>query len=258
VSAEQVEGVRVGDARALDVDFTEREIAQLVLDLRHQLTVMTLCVDAIRDGMADCPADRLSELQRSAELALRLIDALLIDGPPQALGRTLADLNEVVRRTAATLSHDEDHAIRVRLDLWPEPLGILAEPGALERVLLNLLLNACDAMPDGGVVTIKTAIAHAGPAAIQDIRSGPYARMTVTHTGGGMTAEVEDRLFNAFVTTVPNGTGLGLRSVALTIQQLQGRMSVASEPGRGTSVTVMLPLATRTVPRNVSASGCPL
>jgi hypothetical protein len=84
VSAEQVEGVRVGDARALDVDFTEREIAQLVLDLRHQLTVMTLCVDAIRDGMADCPADRLSELQRSAELALRLIDALLIDGPPRS------------------------------------------------------------------------------------------------------------------------------------------------------------------------------
>jgi two-component system, cell cycle sensor histidine kinase and response regulator CckA len=245
VSAEQVADVRVGDARGVDVDLTDREIVQLVLDLRNHLTVMTLYVNAIRDGMAHCPADRLSELRRSAELAVRLIDALLIEGrQPQALARTFADLNEAVRRTAATLSHDEDNAIGVRLDLWPEPLEILAEPRALERVLLNLLLNAYDAMSNGGVVTIKTAIAHAGPAAIEEMRPGRYARMIVTDTGRGMTAEVKDRVFHGFFTTKPNGTGLGLRSVALTIRQLQGRISVESEPGRGTSVTVMLPLAT--------------
>jgi two-component system cell cycle sensor histidine kinase/response regulator CckA len=245
VSAEQVADVRVGDARAVDVDLTDGEIVQLVLDLRNHLTVMTLYVDAIRDGLAHCPADRLSELQRSAELAVRLIDALL------------ADLNEAVRRTAATLSHDEDNPIGVRLDLWPEPLEILAEPRALERVLLNLLLNAYDAMPSGGVVTIKTAIAHAGPAAIEEMRPGPYARMIITDTGRGMTAEVKDRIFHGFFTTKPNGTGLGLRSVALTIRQLQGRISVESEPGRGTSVTVLLPLAAGDV-LNVSAPGCPL
>jgi two-component system cell cycle sensor histidine kinase/response regulator CckA len=258
VSAEQVADVRVGDARAVDVDLTDGEIVQLVLDLRNHLTVMTLYVDAIRDGLAHCPADRLSELQRSAELAVRLIDALLVDGrQPQALARTLADLNEAVRRTAATLSHDEDNPIGVRLDLWPEPLEILAEPRALERVLLNLLLNAYDAMPNGGVVTIKTAIAHAGPAAIEEMRPGPYARMIVTDTGCGMTAAVKDRIFHGFFTTKPNGTGLGLRSVALTIRQLQGRISVESEPGRGTSVTVLLPLAAGDV-LNVSAPGCPL
>jgi two-component system, cell cycle sensor histidine kinase and response regulator CckA len=259
VSAEQVADVRVGDAQGVDVDLTDGEIVQLAVDLRNHLTVMTLYVDAIRDGLAHCPADRLSELQRSAELAVRLIDALLVDGrQPQAFARTLADLNEAVRRTAATLSHDEDNPIGVRLDLWPEPLEILAEPRALERVLLNLLLNAYDAMPGGGVVTIKTAIAHAGPAAIEDMRHGPYARMIVTDTGHGMTAEVKDRIFHGFFTTKPNGTGLGLRSVALTIRQLQGRISVESEPGRGTSVTVMLPLATGTFPLNVSGSGGPL
>jgi hypothetical protein len=71
VSAEQVADVRVGDARGVDVDLTDGEIVQLVLDLRNHLTVMTLYVDAIRDGLAHCPADRLSELQRSAELAVR-------------------------------------------------------------------------------------------------------------------------------------------------------------------------------------------
>jgi two-component system cell cycle sensor histidine kinase/response regulator CckA len=226
VSAEQVADVRVGDARAVDVDLTDGEIVQLVLDLRNHLTVMTLYVDAIRDGLAHCPADRLSELQRSAELAVRLIDALLVDGrQPQALARTLADLNEAVRRTAATLSHDEDNPIGVR--------------------------------PSGGVVTIKTAIAHAGPAAIEEMRPGPYARMIVTDTGCGMTAAVKDRIFHGFFTTKPNGTGLGLRSVALTIRQLQGRISVESEPWRGTSVTVLLPLAAGDV-LNVSAPGCPL
>jgi two-component system, cell cycle sensor histidine kinase and response regulator CckA len=233
------------------------EIVQLLRDLGDQLTVMTLHVDAIRDGVAHGP-DRLSELQRSAERAVLLIDALLIDQRPQASARTFADLNEVVRRTAATLSHVEDNAIRLRLDRWPEPLGVLAEPGALERVLLNLLLNAYDAMPSGGVLTIETAIAHAGPAAIQDMRPGSYARVRITDTGCGMTAEVKDRLFHPFFTTKPNGTGLGLNAVALTIRQLQGRISVDSEPGRGTSVTVTLPLATEMFPLNVSASGCPL
>jgi two-component system, cell cycle sensor histidine kinase and response regulator CckA len=258
VSAEQVADVRVGDARGVDVDLTDGEIVQLVLDLRNHLTVMTLYVDAIRDGLAHCPADRLSELQRSAELAVRRsTHCSSTDGSRRPWQRTLADLNEAVRRTAATLSHDEDNPIGVRLDLWPEPLEILAEPRALERVLLNLLLNAYDAMPGGGVVTIKTAIAHAGPAAIEEMRPGPYARMIVTDTGHGMTAEVKDRIFHGFFTTKPNGTGLGLRSVALAIRQLQGRISVESEPGRGTSVTVLLPLAAGDV-LNVSAPGCPL
>ena len=258
VSAEQVEGVRVGDGRAPDVDLTDMEIVQLLCDLRNQLTVMTLSVDAIRDGVAHGPADRLSGLQRSAERAVLLIEALLIDERPQTSARTFADLNEVVRRTAATLSHVDDNAIGLRLDRWPEPLRVLAGPGALERVLLNLLLNAYDAMPNGGVLTIETAIAHAGPAAIEKMRPGPYARVRITDTGCGMTAEVKDRLFDAFFTTKPNGTGLGLRSVALTIRQLQGRISVESEPGQGTSVTVMLPLATETLPLNFSASGRPL
>jgi signal transduction histidine kinase len=218
---------------------------KLVRDLRNHLTVITSYADAIRDGMAHRPSDRLDALQRSAERAVLLIDALLIDERPQApTPRTVADLNEVVRRTAAILSHVEDRAIRLSVDLWAEPLGVLAEPGSLERVLLNLLLNAYDAMPNGGILTIETAIAHAGPAAIHDVRPGSYGRVKIKDTGCGMTAEVQARLFDACFTTKPNGTGLGLRSVASTIQQHQGRISVQSEPGRGTSVTVLLPLAT--------------
>ena len=121
----------------------------------------------------------------------------------------------------------------------------LAEPGDLERVLLNLMLNAFDAMPQGGVLSIKSVLAHVH-SPIEGLRSGPYARLTITDTGCGMTSEAKARIFDAFFTTKKNGTGLGLYSAASTIAQLHGRISVESEPGHGTSVSIMLPLATGT------------
>ena len=257
VCAEQVKTVHVGDAVAPEINLTDLAVVELVHDLRNQLLVMSLCVNAIRDSVAQGRADRLAELHRSVERAVLLINALLIDERPRASARPLADVNDVVLRTTAMLSHFQDDAIHIRLDLWAEPLRVPAEPGALERVLLNLVLNAYDAMPDGGVLTIETAVADGRRATIEGIPPGPYARLTIADTGCGMSAEVKDRIFDAFFTTKPNGTGLGLRSVAFTIQQLQGRISVDSEPGRGTSVIVMLPLATDVSVLNFPAAGDP-
>jgi signal transduction histidine kinase len=242
-------------ALAPEIDLTNLEIVQLVHDLRNQLMVMMLGVNAIRGSVHGGDADRLSELQHSAERAVLLINALLTD-ERQPSASTLLDVNEVVRKTAATLSHFQDEAIRLRLGLWAEPLRVAAEPGALERVVLNLVLNAHDAMPDGGVLAIETSVAHArGPT--EGVPAGPYVSLTIRDTGCGMTAEVKDRIFDAFFTTKKKGTGLGLRSVAFTIQQLQGRISVDSEPGRGTSVTVMLPLAAEASVLSFPGSGDP-
>jgi len=223
-----------------EIDLIDPDVAQLVHDLRHQLRALLSCVGALRDGLPHGQADRLSELQHSADRVLLLINA--IDVRPQPSERRLVDVTEVVRRTAASLPRFQDDAISLRLDLWPEPVGVLAERGVLDRVLLNLLLNAYDAMPVGGVLTIETAVAEIGRPT-EGFPPGPYARLTVRDTGCGMTAAVKDRVFDAFFSTKTNGTGLGLHSVACTIQQLDGRTSVESEPGRGTSVTVMLPLA---------------
>src|SRR3954452_17358049 len=218
------------------------EILQLVHDLRNQLMIMRLSATNILDGSLEGRARRLDQLQQSVERAALLINALLLNEQAVLPGRRPVDANEIVRRTAATLSHGPSDPVCVELHLWPEPLPILAEAGDLDRTLLNLVLNAFDAMPDGGVLTIETTIDHVRESS-EATPSGPCARLTVTDTGCGMTAEVKDRIFDAFFTTKKGGTGLGLRSVAFTVQQLQGQISVDSEPGRGTSVSLLFPLA---------------
>jgi signal transduction histidine kinase len=230
---------------------------QFVQDLEHQLTVLISCVRTIDDDVAHHRTDRLGELQNAAEQAALLIDALLMDDRLEDSVHSVADVNEAVRVTAAALSQIERDAISVRLDMSTKPLGVHAEPGALERVLLNLALNAYDAMPTGGRLTIETAVAHLRVGPIGGLRPGPYARLTVTDTGCGMTAEAIDRSFNACFTTKPNGTGLGLRSVAVTVQQLQGGISIESERGRGTSLTVLLPLAVEPAGQTGSLSAAP-
>jgi two-component system, cell cycle sensor histidine kinase and response regulator CckA len=254
--ADQVETAPVSGTAAPGLDFENPELLQLVHDLRNQLTVVTLWANDLQDAMPHDQAVRLGDLHYAAEQAVLLINAILAGEHSLPSGRKVVDGNEVVRRTAQTLSHLKKDAIRLRLDIWSEPLGVLAAPGSLDRVLLNLILNALDAMPDGGVLTLETGVAHAR-APIDAMPAGPYARLTVRDTGCGMTAEVKGRIFEAFFTTKENGTGLGLRSVALTVQQLQGRISVESEPGRGTSVTIMLPLATEISVLDFPAAGAP-
>jgi two-component system, cell cycle sensor histidine kinase and response regulator CckA len=191
-------------------------------------------IPPLDDGpTAEHPADRLRLVAR----------APLMDTPPPFPGRTVVDLNEVVQQTVATLPGFHEDGIRLRLSLWMQVVGVVAARGALERVLLNLVLNACDAMPDGGLLTIETAVTHGGWGPIDRTRPGPYARLRITDSGCGMNAAVKARMFDAFFTTKKNGTGLGLRSVAFTIDQLGGTISVESEPRRGTTVTLLLPLA---------------
>jgi len=218
------------------------EILQLVHDLRNQLMIMRLSATNILDGDHNGRARRLDQLQQSVERAALLINALLLNEQAVLPGHRLVDANEIVRRTAATLSHGPSDPVRVELDLLPEPLPILADAGDLDRILLNLVLNAFDAMPDGGVLTIETTIDQVRESS-EAAPSGPCVRLTVTDTGCGMTPEVKNRIFDAFFTTKKGGTGLGLRSVAFTVEQLQGQISVDSEPGRGTSVSLLFPLA---------------
>jgi len=242
------------DSRAAVIDPTDQGIMQFVREIQDYLRVLISSVRSIDDDVAHGRTDRLGQLHREAEQAALLIDALLIDDGANGPARTHVDVNGVVCVTAATLSQVERVAIRMELDLWAEPLRVRAEPGALERVLLNLLLNACDAMPTGGLLTVETAVAHLRVGAIEGVRPGPYARLTVTDTGCGMTAEAIGRSFDASFTTKANGTGLGLRSVAVTVQQLDGWISIETEPGRGTSLTVLLPLAGEPPTRSTTLS----
>lgn len=204
---------------------------------------MLACADDVARvvplGVAD---NQIALLQRCAERASAIAEEFLIAAHPRFEGRRTVDLNLAVRSAHATLARVTGAGIHFELRLSHEPVPVAAELIELERILLNLALNARDAMPDGGALTVETEriapIAQGSTSA-----SVGKARLTVRDTGRGMPAEVKGRMFEPLFTTKPRGTGLGLNSVAFTVRQLQGMISVESSVDIGTTVTIVLPLA---------------
>jgi signal transduction histidine kinase len=121
--------------------------------------------------------------------------------------------------------------ILLRCNLGDGPLLISADPDLLHRALSNLVLNAMDAMPSGGALTMSLR------------RQGDWAEITISDTGSGMTAEECERLFTPYYTTKQNGTGLGLAIVQSVISDHQGTIKVHSEPGSGSTFVIELPVA---------------
>ncbi len=128
----------------------------------------------------------------------------------------------------------------------PEPVGpVMADPGQIEQVILNLSINARDAMPDGGVLTIEVSERELDErsARSMDLDPGRYATLAVIDSGTGIAPEVIGRIFDPFFTTKPlgRGTGLGLSTVHGIIKQSGGGIEVSSEPARGSTFRVYLP-----------------
>ncbi|MBP0492664.1 hybrid sensor histidine kinase/response regulator [Pararoseomonas indoligenes] len=178
---------------------------------------------------------------RAAALTHRLLAfsrRQTLDPKPTALNQLVAGMEELVVRSIGPAI--ELHSL-LSDDLWTT----LVDPNQLENALLNLCINARDAMPDGGVLTIKTAnLALDGPAArALELSPGPYVTLAVTDTGTGMSPEVIERAFDPFFTTKPlgQGTGLGLSMIYGFARQSHGQVRIHSELGRGTTVCLYLP-----------------
>src|SRR5262249_51970032 len=139
--------------------------------------------------------------------------------------------------------------------LWP----CHVDPAQLQTALLNLVLNAHDAMPDGGTLTIETRNVVLAEGAVAGCMPGPYVIVSVTDTGNGMPPEVRDRAFEPFFTTkeVGKGTGLGLSMVYGFVRQSGGDVAIDSRPGAGTTVSLYLPRATQMPEAEVAAARTP-
>jgi len=210
-------------------------------DFNNLLTVVLGSTQLLREDLAAAPAPQrelVQEIQEAGERARALTRQLLAFARREAVAPVPLDLGEVVAGSEQLLRRLLGERIELRLQVEPGLWLVRCDPGHLEQVIMNLAVNARDAMPDGGVLAIEAANLPAPPAG-----QGDRVRLVVRDSGVGMTPEVRARLFEPFFTTKPQGkgTGLGLATVYGIVTQVGGTISVASEPGRGATFEIVLP-----------------
>lgn len=188
----------------------------------------------------------LEQIVRAAHRSRDLVRRLLAFSRKQVLELRTVDLARVISELSDMLARTLREHIGLRFSLEPEAGCVRADPGQMEQVLMNLTLNAQDAMPQGGKLTFGLRRRWVSPveAAMEpELRPGPYLELAVRDTGEGMSAETRARLFEPFYSTKPRGrgTGMGLAMVWGIIQQHRGHIRVSSERGRGTTFSILLP-----------------
>ncbi|RME41598.1 MAG: hypothetical protein D6788_00900, partial [Planctomycetota bacterium] len=164
------------------------------------------------------------------------------------------DLNQIIRDTLKLLRSSLRPRHDVETDLQPRLPRIQADPSQIEQVVLNLSLNARQAMPDGGLIRITTRRTRLSPQRARacvphDVPPGEYVELVVSDTGCGMDEQTRARIFDPFFTTRPEGHGLGLAAVLGILRQHNGAICAESAPGQGTAMHVYLPVRTATVRR---------
>ena len=191
----------------------------------------------------------LEQVLRAADRAAEMTRGLLAFGRVQALQPRVIDPSETVRELAPLLGRLLGEGVMLEVVAPPDIGRVTVDPGQLEQAVVNLAINARDAMPAGGSLIVELLNAELGPEvalAHPEVAAGPYVALSVSDTGIGMDAETLDHAFEPFYTTKPPGagTGLGLASVYGFFKQSGGFIYVGSEPGRGTDFTIYLPRAT--------------
>ena len=227
-------------------------LGRLAGGVAHDFNNLLTTVELLRSvmerklGRGADPASELADLKETVARGAALTSQLLTFCRRQPVSPVLIDLREVVRDMERMIRRVLTDRIQLVLDL-PRPAPLISDRNQLEHILLNLALNATDAMQSGGVLTISVdhELLDGGSAARLEMEPGPGVVLRVRDTGGGIEPELRGRVFEPFFTTKPpgEGTGLGLATVYGVARQWRGAIELDSDPGRGTTFALHWPLA---------------
>ena len=218
-------------------------------DFNNLLTVITSYASMAleTDTLGADERESLMEIEGAARRAAGLTRQLLTFSRQRVYEPRVVDVNQAIEEAERLLRRLLPANVEFEVMLGDDTGTVLADAQQIGQVLVNLAVNARDAMPNGGTLRLETrrVVLTEAVLAAQEVPPGSYAAITVTDTGTGMTAEVRERMFEPFFTTkvIGEGTGLGLATVYGIVHQFGGRIGVYSEPGLGTTFRVLLPSA---------------
>ncbi|MEJ0091163.1 MAG: PAS domain S-box protein [Limisphaerales bacterium] len=250
---QDITGRKQLEARMLQSQKMET-VGKLAGGIAHEFnSILTAIIGQCELLLADLPPGsplktNATEISKSAGRAATLTRQLLAYGRKQFLQPEPLDLNQVVAGMDSMFHNLMGGGVDVRIVPAPGLHLVKADAGQIEQVIINMAMNAHDAMPVGGKLMLETANVSLGEEYVScfpesEIKAGEYVMLAITDTGAGMTAEVKARVFEPFFSTkgVGQGTGLGLSTCYGIIKQSGGHISVYSEPGRGTTFKIYLP-----------------
>jgi signal transduction histidine kinase len=230
-------------------------LGRLAGGVAHELNNMLMTIIGYtemldRELIPDDPNRRhTAEVIAAANRSAALTRRLLAFARREITRPVLVDVNEMLARATGALRGLLGPAVELRLNLAPALARVRMDPNQFDQVVMDLALNARDAMPDGGRLTIATALRSLGEADVRarhpgiNISPGPYVSVEIVDSGTGMSPEVLERAFEPFFTTRPvgQGIGLGLAAVYGAVKQNKGYIWVSSEPGQGSRFEILLP-----------------